>query len=82
MKAIESERGFIHIVHPLYVNQLDARVISESSAIGDYKDSDQPGSSYLWVGDGHHLNREEVQELIKLMQHWLDHKRLPQTLDF
>jgi hypothetical protein len=54
------------------------RLIQESSAIGDYEDSfDCPGSSYLWVGDDHHLDREEVAELIENMQHWLDNGRLP-----
>lgn len=41
------------------------RLIQESSAVGDY----------LWVGD-HHLNREEVTELITRMQHWLKTGRL------
>jgi len=53
------------------------RLVQESSAIGDYEDSsDLPGSSYLWVGQDHHLNREEVAELINRMQHWLETGRL------
>jgi len=26
-----------------------------------------PGSSFLWVGEYHHLNRKEVQELVERM---------------
>ena len=49
----------------------------ESSAVGDYDDSvDRPGSSFLWFGDHHHLNREEVSELVGFLQHWLDTGRL------
>lgn len=45
--------------------------------IGDYPDSfDIPGSSYLHISNTHHLNREEVRELIMNMQFWLDNKRL------
>ena len=55
------------------------RVIQESSAIGDYSDAlDNPGSSFLWIGEDHHLNREQVDFLVKAMQHWLDHGRLPE----
>jgi len=72
-------RGFIVITNPRYVEPHDnIRLIQESSAIGDYEDSfENAGSSYLWVGNDHHLNREEVKELIGFMQHWLDTKRLP-----
>lgn len=78
MKAVKSERGFIHIIHLNHANEpVEKRLISESSAIGDYDDSlRKPGSSYLWIGEDHHLNREEVKELIERMQYWLDHKRL------
>jgi len=59
---------------------IDARLVSESSAIGDYDDSlARPGSSFLWIGNGHHLNREEVAELVAKMRHWLDHGRLPES---
>jgi len=53
------------------------RIIAESSAIGDYDDSfDKPGSSYLWVGNDHHLNRDQVRELVTRMEHWLSTGRL------
>jgi hypothetical protein len=70
-----THRGFIAVIHEKYPNEQDekTRLIQESSAIGDYKDSfDRPCSSYLWVGQDHHLNRGEVAELISRMQHWLD----------
>jgi len=79
MKARKTERGFVCVGHRSYPNrEEDLRLIQESSAINfDYDDAlDRPGSSYLWVGDSHHLNREEVRELISRMQHWLDTGRL------
>ncbi len=79
MKAEKTERGFIVVTHEKYQNKHGemTRLIQESSAIGDYEDSfDRPGSSYLWVGQDHHLNREEVAELVTRMQHWLKTGRL------
>ena len=84
MQVKSTNRGFRIIKHPSrtqrnVVNEPEmTRLIQESSAIGDYKNSlSEPGSSYLWIGDDHHLNREEVAELIDNMQHWLDDGRLP-----
>jgi hypothetical protein len=58
------------------------RLIQESSAIGDYENSfDCPGSSYLWIGQYHHLNREEVAELIARMQYWLKTGRIEMDVD-
>jgi len=52
-------------------------IIKESFAIHDYPDSmDNPGSSYLLISGEHHLNREEVIELITRLQDWLTYKRL------
>lgn len=66
-------RGFTLIVSKEYTTKVYSRLIQESSAVGDYPDSfNKPGSSFLWVGEKHHLNREEVQELINKMQHWLN----------
>lgn len=72
-------RGFHIIVREAYLEpHEETRVIQESSAIGDYDDSfSNPGSSFLWLGDKHHLNREEVAELIKAMSFWLETARLP-----
>jgi hypothetical protein len=78
MKAKKTERGFVVVLHNVYGDEsLKERLIKESSIMGDYEDAvDNPGSSALWVGKDHHLNREEVQELISRMQYWLDNKRL------
>ncbi len=80
MKARKTGRGFVVVEHPTYGNEpiLDARLIQESSAIGDYKNSyGKPGSSFLWVGEDHHLNREEVAKLIIMLRRWLKKGRLP-----
>ena len=96
MKAEKTSRGFIVIDHEQYppVHLIDdkpgqstilswpkARLLQESSAIGEYDDSlDCPGSSYLWVGDNHHLNRDEITTLIQILQYWLLNKRLPMEM--
>ena len=79
MKAKETERGFIVVTEEKYQNERGefTRLIGESSAVGDYEDSfENPGSSYLWVGRDHHLNREQVAELIRRFEYWLECKRL------
>lgn len=81
MKAEKTERGFKYISHPSYPENEDKRILQESSAIGDYEDSfEKPGSSFLWIGDNFHLNREEVAELIGNLQFWLDNKRIKNEL--
>lgn len=78
MKAEKNGRGFVVVTHRVSDSAAESRLLQESSAIGNYPDSFQiPGSSALWIGEDHHLNREEVADLIRRMQHWLDHKRLP-----
>lgn len=79
MNVTKTSRGFTFVTHKAYSDQGKnlERLISESSVVGDYEDSyDNPGSSYLWVGDGFHLNREEVSELVKMMTNWLETGRL------
>lgn len=79
MKTEKTDRGFIVILHEKYQNKSGetTRLIQESSAIGDYENSfNCPGSSYLWIGNDHHLNREEVADLITRMQYWLETGRL------
>lgn len=82
MRIEKSARGFKSIIHPGYIDNNDSRLIGESSAINDdYDDSfDIPGSSYLKIGVEHHLNREEVAVLRDALNHWLEHKRLPDNL--
>lgn len=84
MKVEKNGRGFdvlVHseypnneqVAHPDYPNNMpQTRVVQQSSAIGDYEDSfDKPGSSYLWLGEKHHLNREEVAQVVEHLRHWL-----------
>jgi hypothetical protein len=80
MKAETTPRGFRVVSHPGYdadESRGEKRVVQESSTIGDYEDSlSRPGSSYLWVGEHHHLNREEVAELAEYLRAWLATGRL------
>ena len=73
MKIVDNERGFEHLIHPTYAEEpVDARLASRSSAVGNYEDSfERPGTSFLWIGDLHHLDREEVSEFVKYLKHWL-----------
>jgi hypothetical protein len=76
MREFKSDRGFQAVIHDGYdtdKSRGEHRLVGQSSAVGDYKDSlDKPGSSFLWMGEHHHLNREEVAKLIGYLQHWLD----------
>lgn len=77
MKAIRTDRGFVLVTHAAVGRTDDCRLLGESSAIGDYKDAyDNPGSSHLWIGEHHHLDREEVAEMIARMAEWLAFGRL------
>jgi hypothetical protein len=59
VELVKTERGFAALFHPEYISGCPTRLIQESSAIGDYEDAfNKPGSSYLWIGKDHHLNRE------------------------
>ena len=80
MQTRVSSRGFTFVMEEKYQNERGeyTRLISESSAIAnDGKALDNPGSSFLWVGADHHLNKDQVAELIGKMQHWLDTGKLP-----
>jgi hypothetical protein len=79
MQVEKTERGFEVLKHEIYPPEPGkvGRIVQQSSVIGDYPDSfEQPGSSYLWVGDRHHLNREEVRQLITHLENWLATGRL------
>lgn len=73
MKIVRSERGFQFLVHGAYVPpHEEKRLVSQSSVVGEYEDSfERPGSSALWIGDEHHLNREEVAQLVQHLSAWL-----------
>jgi hypothetical protein len=82
MKFEETPRGFELVEHETYPPK-DAqhdpspfpdstRLVQQSSAIGNYPDAmEKPGSSFLWVGQHHHLNRDDVRELAERLQAWL-----------
>ena len=74
MQITTSERGFQFLEHPAYLEpHEDKRLASQSSAVGDYDDSlDRAGSSFLWISDNHHLNREEVAEFAKHLLAWVE----------
>lgn len=79
MKINKSDRGFEFLDHEVYPPGADhdSRLASQSSVVGDYEDSfERPGSSALWVGMHHHLNREEVAQFVSHLQHWLDTGKL------
>jgi len=77
MKAATTRRGFVVVTHPQYLApHEEERLIQESSAIGDCP---SPGGSFLWIGDDHHLNRDEVAELVSRMVTWMATGRLAVT---
>jgi len=79
MKAATTHRGFVVVTHPQYLApHEEERLIQESSAIGDCP---SPGGSFLWIGDDHHLNRDEVAELVSRMVTWLATGRLVDDSD-
>ena len=54
-----------------------SRLVQESSAIGEYENAlESPDSSALWLGENHHLNRDQVGAFVELLQHWLDTGKL------
>ena len=74
MKIIRSERGFEFLDHEVYPqSRHDSRLASQSSAIHmEYEGAGTPGSSYLWIGEHHHLNREQVKQFTSHLVAWLD----------
>lgn len=47
-----------------YIELPEGETLQQSSAIGDYEDSlENPGSSFLWIGD-EHCDREAVKDYL------------------
>ena len=76
MRTVKSDKNYVHVEHPDTQGEVMS-LISESSAVGPYPDAmNNPGSSFLRVGERIMLNREEVAELVERMQFWLKYRRL------
>lgn len=77
-----TDRGFRILEHPDHLDaECQARLVQESSTTGGHEDAtERPGASFLWIGDRHHLTREEVGTLASVLQHWLQHGCLPEDL--
>lgn len=75
----ESGRGFRFITFDSNEPNASTKLACESSAIGDYPDAiESPGSSFLYIGEKHTLNREAVNLLRLSLEYWLAKGRLPQ----
>lgn len=75
MQVTTTSRGFEIIEHEKYAANVPTltRLVQSSSAIGQYPDAFlRPGTSFLWIGQDHHLDREEVRSLVGYLQAWLD----------
>lgn len=72
MIVTKTDRGFHQLVVNDYRDGIAKRLISESSIVGPYQDALQnPGSSCLWIGEHHHLDREQIAALIVILNRWL-----------
>ncbi len=77
MKVSATQRGFGIVMYESWPSKEPKRLVQESSLVGEADDAlSRPGSSYLWFGDDHHLNREEVLELIAILTSWVETGRL------
>lgn len=66
MIVTKNERGFEIIESATYLPGCAgfSRLVKQSPA--------RPSQSYLWIGEYHHLNREQVAELVQHLQAWLE----------
>jgi len=72
VKLEKSNRGFQILTHPSYPEGIVSRLAQQSSIVLDYPNAmKKPGSSALWIGDHHHLDREEVSMFVSHLNHWL-----------
>lgn len=72
MRIVRSDRGFYFLMHPAYLEpHQEERLASESSA-----DGPRGASSFLWIGEHHHLDQKEVRELSRALNRWLRDGRL------
>jgi len=75
MQVIKTARHFEVLEHPVYPPDANlassTRLAQCSSASGD-DNLGRPGTSFLWLGEHHHLRRDEVRQLLAHLQAWLD----------
>ena len=75
MRTELTDRGFEVLEQDAYPpgTSMPTALARQSSAIGDYDDAmARPGSSALWIGVSHHLNREQVAQFVAHLTHWLE----------
>ena len=84
----EDGRGYRWVDFPNDGTKTDPKkqndmIVGEASAISTkYDDAfDNPGSSFLYIGRQHRLDREEVKQLIDVLKYWLENKLLPETME-
>jgi hypothetical protein len=71
MRVEKTHHNYDLIEHLSYSENPELiRLVQQSSAAGESPFG--PGSSYLWVGDKHHLDRQEVLELVAHLHAWLE----------
>lgn len=62
-----NRRGLVEVTHGG-----DEVPLIEESRSDCHDEGGRPGSTHLWVGERHCLNREEVAELVSRLQWWLE----------
>ena len=79
MTIVQSDRGFRWLTHTVYDKPTASAELA--GEFGMYRFGVCMDSSFLWIGKQHLLNREEVQQLVDNLQHWLTNGRLPAPVD-
>ena len=82
MNKFVTDLGLQRIMHRVHAGIEQTVVVGQS--VASRPDPDvltQPGSSYLWLSGGHHLDRQEVRELMRYLSHWVNTGRLFDHLD-
>lgn len=73
-----TNRGFQTVKADRYASDppVKTRLLQQSSVIRYDDGLDRPGSSCLWIGEDHHLNREDVESLRNYLTRWLETGKL------
>ena len=74
-----SERGFEFIE---FTDRYDKKCVLQQSSLAVFQ---QPGSSAVWLGvagsDHMHLDVNNVEWLIRMLRHWLEHGQFAKPVD-